>query len=109
MKALRASRGQLVEGGIFRVQSRGGRGGGIGHNGVSAGAAGLDAAAEHRAGEICQKIEAITVDSATDELLSGELMRGQCQLQHAEAAAVTPNLRLVLRDVTHASRRPPLL
>jgi hypothetical protein len=71
-----------------------------------AGAAEPDAAAEQRAGEIFQKIEAITVDSATDEVLSGELMRGQCQLPHAEAPALTPNLRLVLRDVTHASRRP---
>lgn len=71
-----------------------------------AGAAEPHAAAEQLAGEIFQKIEAITVDSATDELLSGELMRGECQLPHAHATALTPNLRLVLRDVTHASRRP---
>ena len=65
---------------------------------------GTAAVAEQSACEIFGKIEAITVDSAADELLSGELMRGQCQL--AQATTLTPNLRLVLRDVTHASRRP---
>ena len=66
------------------------------------------AAAEQSACKIFGKIEAITVDSAADEVLSGELMRGQCQIQLSQAApsALTPNLRLVLRDVTHASRRP---
>jgi hypothetical protein len=62
--------------------------------------------AEQCAGRLCQKIEALTVDSAADEVLAGELMRGQCQLLDCAQAALTPNLRLVLRDVTHASRRP---
>ena len=53
------------------------------------------------------KIEALTVDAAADETLAGDLMRGRCNLD--EEQAVCPNLKLVVRDKTHASRRslPP--
>ena len=80
-------------------------------------------------------IEALTVDVASDELLAAELQRGQCigaaaqellRLRGDRAApareagaapdvadqstlqrllSLTPNLKLIVRDVTHASRR----
>ena len=80
-------------------------------------------------------IEALTVDAASDELLAAELQRGQCigaaeqellrlrgdraaPAREAGAAAdvadqstlqrllsLAPNLKLIVRDVTHASRR----
>lgn len=49
------------------------------------------------------KVEALTVDSASDELLAGELMRGNST--DKKANSMTPNLKLVIRDVTHAARR----
>jgi len=52
---------------------------------------------------ILNKIEAITVDSASDELLAGEMMRGRCNI--AEEQVICPNMKLVVRDKTHASRR----
>ena len=52
---------------------------------------------------VFEKIEALTVDAAADETLAGELMRGRCNLD--EEQAMCPNLKLVVRDKTHASRR----
>ena len=50
-----------------------------------------------------EKIMCITVDSAGDELLAGELMRNN-KLSERDRA-LTPNLKFVLRDAAHASRR----
>lgn len=44
----------------------------------------------------------LVVDSAADELLSGEIMRSGTL---AIATPLTPNLRCILRDKAHASRR----
>lgn len=49
------------------------------------------------------KVEAITTDSAADELLACELMRGN-NLEPIENSMM-PNLKLVIRDVTHNARR----
>ena len=62
-----------------------------------------DSSAEADAAAVLQKIEALTVDSAADELLAGELMRGRCDL--APESIACPSLKLVVRDKTHASRR----
>jgi hypothetical protein len=45
----------------------------------------------------------ITVDSAADEVLSGEMMR--CTALSGTQMALTPNLKFVIRDKAHASRR----
>ena len=50
---------------------------------------------------IRQHIEAITVDSASDELLACELMRGCGGL----TPQTLPNLKCIIRDATHAARR----
>ena len=51
---------------------------------------------------VMQRVELLCVDAASDELLSGESMRG-----HAGEAlpACTPNLKVIARDAAHASRR----
>jgi len=51
---------------------------------------------------IMQRVEILCVDAASDELLSGESMRG-----HAgePLPACTPNLKVIARDAAHASRR----
>ena len=51
--------------------------------------------------DILQHIEAITVDSASDELLACELMRGCGGL----TPQTLPNLKCIIRDATHAARR----
>ena len=50
-----------------------------------------------------ESVMCITVDSAGDELLASEMMRNQSLAQTERA--LTPNLKFVLRDATHASRR----
>ncbi len=45
----------------------------------------------------------LTVDSASDEVLSGEMMR--CKTLNTTQIALTPGLKYVIRDKTHASRR----
>ena len=50
-----------------------------------------------------QSVMCITVDSAGDELLASEMMRNQSLAQTERA--LTPNLKFVLRDAAHASRR----
>jgi hypothetical protein len=70
-------------------------------NGNAHGASDPDA--EGHAKIVLQKIEALTVDAAADEVLAGELMRGRCNLQ--EDNIVCPNLKIVVRDKTHASHR----
>ncbi len=57
--------------------------------------------------KIFEKVEFLTVDSASDELLSAELMRQSIMDDEEERQrlALTPNLKLVIRDTTHASRR----
>lgn len=49
------------------------------------------------------KVEALTVDSASAELLSGEIMRGTDGSSNPDPMA--PNQKLVIRDATHAARR----
>ena len=53
--------------------------------------------------KILAKVEVLTVDSAANELLAGQLMRRS----DVETERITPNLKLIIRDVTHASRRSP--
>ena len=50
---------------------------------------------------ILHHIEAVTVDSASDELLACEMMRGCGGLTPQS----TPNLKCIIRDATHAARR----
>lgn len=52
---------------------------------------------------VLDKVEALTVDAAADETLAGDLMRGRCCIEDEQC--MCPNLRLVVRDKTHASRR----
>ena len=52
--------------------------------------------------KVKKKILCITVDSAGDELLSGEMMRDRSL---GSLKVHTPNLKYVIRDCTHASRR----
>ena len=49
------------------------------------------------------KVEVLIVDSAGDELLAGELSRGNAISPREES--MLPGLDLIIRDVTHASRR----
>ena len=46
-------------------------------------------------------LEATTVDSASDELLACELMRGCCGL----TLQLALNLKCLIRDATHAAKR----
>ena len=48
-------------------------------------------------------VTSVTVDSAADEVLSAELMRSS--VLNASQKELTPNLRFVLRDRAHSSRR----
>ena len=50
-------------------------------------------------------VTSITVDSASDELLASELMRSRQVKVSQEMQTLTPNLKFVVRDKTHASRR----
>ena len=52
---------------------------------------------------LCQKTHAITVDSAGDEVLSSEMMRSAAL--SSMRRALTPNLKFVIRDRTHGSKR----
>ena len=52
--------------------------------------------------QVRQKITTITVDSAQDELVSGEIMRTALTPQQQ---VLCPNLRCVIRDKAHSSRR----
>lgn len=70
---------------------------------ASANARGASPDEANDANTILQKVEALTVDAAADELLAGELMRGRCNL--GQDRVMCPNLKLVVRDKTHASRR----
>ena len=54
---------------------------------------------------ILEKVEALTVDAAADELLAGEIMRGRDGNVFCGQDIACPNLKLVVRDKTHASRR----
>lgn len=58
---------------------------------------------EDLAHRILHRIEGLAVDAASDEVLSGELMRGG--LRRSAEQAITPNLRFLLRDKTHGARR----
>lgn len=55
------------------------------------------------AAHVRESIMCITVDSAGDELLASEMMRNRSLAQTERA--LTPNLKFVLRDAAHASRR----
>ena len=50
-----------------------------------------------------ESVMCITVDSAGDELLASEMMRTKSLAQTEKA--LTPNLKFILRDAAHASRR----
>ncbi|CAK0800330.1 unnamed protein product [Prorocentrum cordatum] len=50
-----------------------------------------------------ESVMCMTADSAGDELLASEMMRNQSRAQTERAP--TPNLKFVLRDSSHASRR----
>ena len=54
---------------------------------------------------VLEKVEMLCVDSASDELLSGQVMRYGPQNDSTRNNGVTPNLKLVIRDATHAARR----
>ena len=51
----------------------------------------------------CDHVFMMTVDAAADEVLSAEMMR--CRILHGGPDTLLPNLKFVLRDKTHASRR----
>ena len=50
-----------------------------------------------------ERVMCVTVDSAGDELLASEMMRTKSLAQTEKA--LTPNLKFILRDAAHASRR----
>ena len=52
---------------------------------------------------LAQSVSCITVDAAADEVLSSELMRASAW--NGSQQKLTPNLRFVVRDKAHASRR----
>ena len=54
---------------------------------------------------VLEKVEMLCVDSASDELLSGQVMRYGSENNSSHKDGVTPNLKLVIRDATHAARR----
>ena len=58
-----------------------------------------------RTAEVLKKVEMLCVDSASDELLSGQVMRYGSENIADYNNGVTPNLKLVIRDATHAARR----
>ena len=51
------------------------------------------------------KMECIAVDSAPDEILSAEMMRGRDRGTADSMSALTPNLKHTARDLAHGSRR----
>ena len=53
---------------------------------------------------ICSRIEMFTADGASNEQLAGKMLH-PTSLRHGGAAGKLPNLRMVLRDKAHASRR----
>ena len=54
---------------------------------------------------VLEKVQMLCVDSASDELLSGQVMRYGPENYSNQNNGVTPNLKLVLRDAIHAARR----
>jgi len=56
-----------------------------------------------RAEAILDKVEALTVDAAAAEVLAGDIMRGRSNMEND--VVTCPNLKIVVRDKTHASRR----
>ena len=52
---------------------------------------------------VLNKVELLCVDAASDEVLSGERMRGRSG-EPADVPTVTPNLKMIFRDGAHASR-----
>ena len=53
---------------------------------------------------VLKKVELLCVDAASDEVLSGERMRGRSG-EAEDVPVITPNLRMIFRDGAHASRR----
>jgi hypothetical protein len=53
---------------------------------------------------VLHKVELLCVDAASDEVLSGERMRGRSG-ELVDVQAVAPNLKMIFRDAAHASRR----
>ena len=52
--------------------------------------------------KVCKSIEILKIDSASDEVLSAQMMRGRTP---SSVGVVTPNLRLMTRDAVHCARR----
>jgi len=52
---------------------------------------------------VLSKVEFITVDSAGDEILASELLRGNSVTPKDQS--MTPTLGVVIRDTTHGARR----
>ena len=58
--------------------------------------------------KLCNSIKVLKIDSASDEILAGSMMRGRRRLDADEldqAKILTPNVMLTARDATHALRR----
>ena len=53
---------------------------------------------------VLNKVELLCVDAASDEVLSGERMRGRSG-EPVDVPTVTPNLKMIFRDGAHAARR----
>ena len=94
----------IVKAAVTKGQDRpAGLGNALGASVHNANAHGASDSSEADAATVLQKVEALTVDAAADEVLAGELMRGRCDIGHEQG--MCPNLKLVVRDKTHASRR----
>ena len=59
---------------------------------------------EHCQG-ILHKVQMLCVDSASDELLGGETLRHGAENDVTKYNGICPNLKIIIRDVTHAARR----
>ena len=59
----------------------------------------MASAAKEDAKLVLQKVEMLTVDAASDEMTAGRLGRDD------SSCGITPGLRMIIRDKTHASRR----
>lgn len=54
---------------------------------------------------LTQRVEMINVDSASDELLASRMMKDTTSAMLTDMGPLTPNLKIIIRDATHATRR----